>query len=424
VAEAYTQLIAEGWLDARVGAGTWVAERPGRTPEPPAVVRVPEPALDLRGGIPDPSAFPRAEWAAAVRRALAEAPSDAFGYPDPRGVPRLRQALAAYLARVRGVRTRTDDVLVGSGFGDLLARLCRALREQGVRRVAVEEFGHPRHRELIREQGLETVTLPVDADGADVDLLESSGARAVLLTPAHQFPTGVALSPERRLVLVRWARNNDGFVLEDDYDGEFRYDRRAVGALQALAPEHVVYLGTASKSLAPAVGLAWAVVPGRLIPAAVRPAELLGGGRDALGQLTLAAFLTSHRYDRNVRRLRDRYRSRRRDVIDEVTARLPGCRVSGLAAGLHCLLWLPEGVQEEDVCAEAAGRGLAVEGLSAFREGVGDDRAALVIGYGAPKPHLFRTALRAAVDSVAARTSRKPCLLQTRAAVSGPRTPN
>ncbi|WP_026119178.1 MocR-like pyridoxine biosynthesis transcription factor PdxR [Nocardiopsis ganjiahuensis] len=405
VAEAYTQLTAEGWLDARVGAGTWVADRPGRSTPAAPPAGTPAPVLDLRGGIPDSSVFPHAEWTATMRRALAAAPSDAFGYPDPRGAPPLREALAGYLARVRGVRARADDVVVGAGFGDLLARLCRALRESGVQRIAVEEFGHRRHREIIRDQGLETVPLPVDAGGADVGLLGSSGARAVLLTPAHQFPTGVALSPERRLSLVRWAGESGGLVLEDDYDGEFRYDRRAVGALQALAPEHVVHLGTASKSLAPAVGLAWAVAPGRLVPALVRAGELSGGGQDTLGQLALAAFLTSHRYDRNVRRLREHYRSRRREVVEEVAARLPGCRVSGLAAGLHCLLELPEGVHEEDVCAEAAGHGLALEGLSAFRaEGTGPDggRTAVVLGYGAPRPHLFRAALAAAVDSAAA----------------------
>ncbi|MFY7066233.1 PLP-dependent aminotransferase family protein [Nocardiopsis changdeensis] len=401
VAEVYGRLAAEGWLESRVGAGTWVARRPGPPPAGADAEPPPPPALDLRGGIPDPSAFPRGEWAAALRRAVESAPADAFDYPDPRGAAPLREALAGYTARARGVRARAENVVVGHGFGDLLALLCRALARRGARRIAVEAYGHGRHRRIAAAHGLEPVPVPVDADGADVAALEGLDVGAVLLTPAHQFPTGAVLSPERRRALVRWAQRRDALVLEDDYDGEFRYDRRAVGAVQALAPDRVVYLGTASKSLAPGLGTAWAVAPAGLVPELVGLRELSGAGHHVPGQLALADLITSHRYDLAVRRARAVHRDRRRAVAAAV-AGLPGCSLSGPEAGLHCPLELPAGVSEAAVSAEAARRGLALEGLASFGSGAPERGPAMVIGYGAPRPHLFAPALAAAVAAVAA----------------------
>ncbi|WP_026338707.1 PLP-dependent aminotransferase family protein [Nocardiopsis sp. CNS-639] len=408
VARAYEQLTAEGWLDARVGAGTWVSDRVARPVAPPPSPVPTGPVLDLRGGVPDPTAFPRQEWASAVRRAVSGAPADVFGYTDPRGVPALREALAEYLARARGVRASGENVFVGRGFADVLAVVCGALRARGARRFAVEEYGHGAHRRIIRAHGLEVLALPVDEGGADVSLLDGSGAEAVLLTPAHQFPTGVPLAADRRVRLVRWAERTGALVVEDDYDGEFRYDRRAVGALQALAPEHVLYAGTASKSLAPAVGLAWAAAPPSLVPAMVARRESTGGGQDTLNQLALAEFVGSHQYDRNVRRLRHHYCARREALDTAVRERLPGCRVSGLSAGLHCLVELPEGTRESDVAAEAARRGLALEGLSSFAAAPGrvdrvpGRRPSVVVGYGAPRSHQYARALAAAVAAVSA----------------------
>ncbi|MBB6120077.1 PLP-dependent aminotransferase family protein [Nocardiopsis algeriensis] len=402
VAEAYGQLAAEGRLVSRVGAGTWVAERPGkadpaRLPEP-----APAPALDLRGGIPDTSAFPREAWAAAVRRALARTPSADLGYGGPQGSPVLREALAGYLARTRGVRSASAGILVGNGFGDLLAATCRLLYDTGVRRIAVEEYGHGLHRRIARAQGLETVAVPVDEEGADVGLLDRLGAGAVLLTPAHQFPTGAVLSAERRRALARWACETGGLVLEDDYDGEFRYDRRSAGALQALAPDRVLYFGTASKALAPAVGLAWAAVPPHMCDGLALQRELSGGGHNLLGQLALAEFLSSHQYDRTVRRLRGRYRARGRAVASAVSS-LEGFSVRAPEAGLHCLVVLPPRVREEDAVAEAARRGLLLEGLSSFADGgSGRHRGAVVVGHGASAPHLFSRALEVFSAAMAA----------------------
>lgn len=366
VADAYGQLTAEGWLEARVGAGTWVSARvPGD--EPGAASAAPPPRrIELRGGIPDASAFPRARWSAAARRALASVPTAGFGYPDPLGSPALRSVLAEYLARTRGVETAPERIVVTRGFGDLLATAARALRRGGARRIAVEAYGHAQHRRILRAAGLEPVPLAVDDAGADTRRLGELGVSAVLLTAAHQFPVGVPLSPERRLAAVEWARAHAAIVIEDDYDGEFRYDRRAIGALQALAPDVVLYAGTASKALAPAVGLGWGAVPPAFLPA-LRAERTAGAGTaDVLNQLALAEFMDAHDYDRQVRRRRAAYRERRSRLVRALADGAPGARVTGLAAGLQCLVRLPPGSSEAAVEAAAERLGVRVQGLTAF----------------------------------------------------------
>ncbi|WP_336723738.1 PLP-dependent aminotransferase family protein [Cellulosimicrobium cellulans] len=416
VADAYAQLAAEGWLESRVGAGTWVGRRVvGPTPAPPSPGR-PRLPLDLRAGVPDPSPFPRGPWLAAARRALADAPDAALGYGDPRGAEPLRVALAAYLGRARGVRTDPDRVVVTHGFADLLSLVARALVARGARRAAVEQYGHAAHRAVLAAAGLEVAALPVDDGGADVSLLDALGRErpvdVVLLTPAHQFPTGVPLSPARRGALVAWAARTGATVVEDDYDGELRYDRRAVGALQALDPDHVVYAGTASKALAPGVGLAWGAVPAGLLDDVVAQRRVLGGSPDAIGQLTLARFLADHEYDRAVRRARARYRARRERLATLVAEHLPGGRLLGLPAGLQAVLELPPGTDEDAVVDRAARRGAELLALGAYAvepglPGAGapatgsppPSRApAVVVGYGAPRDHqveqAFATLLR------------------------------
>ena len=407
VADVYGGLVAEGWLEARVGAGTWVAERVGvgaaaSSTESPAPL--PPTGLDLRGGIPDASSFPRREWAAAARRAVLDLPASAFGYGPRHGSPALRSTLAEYLARTRGVRAVSDRIAVTRGFGAALATVARALVAGGARRIAVEEYGHAAHRGVLRSAGLDVVALPVDADGAAVGDLVGLAADAVLLTPAHQFPTGVALSPARRLEVVAWAERSGALIIEDDYDGEYRFDRRAIGALQSLAPELVVYLGTASKSLAPAVGLGWAVVPERLSTEFAAQLVAVNGIADVLNQSTLDAFMKAHEYDRTVRRRRAEYRSRREVVEARVAAELHGCRVSGMRAGLHCLIELPTDVDERRVTAGALRLGVRFDGLGSFRLGAPSvlRAPAMVVGYGAPAPHRFEAALDRAIAAIRA----------------------
>jgi GntR family transcriptional regulator / MocR family aminotransferase len=394
VADAYGQLVAEGWLASRHGSGTWVAERRELVPAAPSSAGAPSAAAaryDLRPGSPDLSAFPRTAWLAASRRALATAPAGALGYADPRGLEVLRVALAGYLARARGVLVTPDRIVVCSGFAEGLQLLCQVLLARRADKLAVEACGPAGHRQIAVATGLRLTSLPVDGDGAVLPPDADTGA--VLLTPAHQFPLGMALAPHRRRMAVDWAARTGGLVIEDDYDGEFRYDRQAVGALQALAPEHVVYAGTASKSLAPGLRLGWLVLPGELAEQVTECKRASGRLSSAFDQLALAEFIESGGYDRQIRRARLAYRQRRDRLTGALAREVRGVRVVGIAAGLHALVLLPDGQQERDVVARGARRGLALQGLSEFRAGAHDQGPALVVGYATPPAHAFSTAL-------------------------------
>ncbi|MBE1485841.1 MocR-like pyridoxine biosynthesis transcription factor PdxR [Plantactinospora soyae] len=398
VADAYAELIAEGWLTARQGSGTRVASRA----EPPRPARVPKrvprsaaPEHNLRQGQPDASAFPRAAWLAASRRALTAAPNDAFGPGDPQGRIELRHALADYLARVRGVRSTADRIVICSGFAHALRLLFggRVLRGP----LAVESYGLAFHRAILDAASVRTIPLGLDERGSRTEeLAHTKGVRAVLLTPAHQFPTGGPLHPVRRTAVVDWAGVRDGLILEDDYDGEFRYDREPVGALQGLDPDHVVYVGSVSKSLSPALRLGWMVLPGHLVD----PVLAVKGEREAwasaLDQLTLADFIASGRYDRHIRRMRQRYRQRRNLLVDTLAEHAPHVTATGIAAGLHSVLRLPPGTERSTVNA-AAWLGIAVDGLATFRHPQATTPAedALVVGYATPPDHAYRAALDA-----------------------------
>ncbi|MCW0214865.1 MAG: PLP-dependent aminotransferase family protein [Pseudonocardia sp.] len=400
VAQAYSELVAEGWLTARQGAGTRVAERApekaAALPPGPRPAATRGPRHDLRPGRPDLSAFPRAQWLRAARRALGRAPDDAFGSGAPAGRAELREALAGYLARARGVRARPEQVVVTSGVGHGITLLARALTRRGTGTVAVEAYGLEIHRRLLVEAGLRTVPLPVDADGADVAALDAMpDVGAVLLTPSHQFPTGVALHPDRRAAAVRWARRTGGLVLEDDYDGEFRYDRHPVGAVQGLAPDQVCYLGTTSKSLAPGLRLGWAVLPPALAADVAREKGEIDWTTGVTDQLTLAELITSGVYDRHVRTMRARYRRRRDQLVEALARDSPLARVTGMNAGLHVLVELPAG-DESAVAQGAAWQDLAVHGLARFRHpDAPADRDALVVGYATPSPSAWSGALEA-----------------------------
>ncbi len=407
VAEVYGQLTAEGWLATRHGAGTWVADRVA-APAEPAAQAVPAASsgarYSLRPGVPDLSAFPAPAWLAAARQAVSSAPRSLFGYGDPRGVRRLREALAGYLSRARGVAVTPDRIVVCAGFAEGLELICAALRLRGARSLAVEAYGNPAHVQLAVRCGMRVRALPVDGGGAVPDAL-GRATDAVLLTPAHQFPLGVALRPARRRQVVAWAAETGGLVIEDDYDGEFRYDRQAVGALQALAPERVAYAGTASKSLAPGLRLGWLVLPARLVADVADIKQSAGRLSSSIEQLTLAEFIESGRYDRQVRRARLAYRRRRDQLIAELARRAPLVTVGGIAAGLHALVRLPAGLAEPEVIAAAAARGLALEGLAdclALQvpgvSGLAADAVlthdpALVVGYATPPGHAYSAAL-------------------------------
>ncbi|MGW6565974.1 MocR-like pyridoxine biosynthesis transcription factor PdxR [Streptomyces sp. NPDC054975] len=406
VADAYAELVAEGWLTARQGSGTRVAQRSvprrpatgsGARATTPAARRArSRPAYDLKPGVPDLASFPRAEWLKASRRALTAAPHEAFGYGDPRGRIELRTVLAEYLARARGVYARPERIVICSGFVHGLRLMGEVLRGRKVREVAVESYGLDVHWELLTRVGLRLPALPYDAVGTRTEGLGGmKGVGAVLMTAAHQFPLGGALHPDRRVAAIDWARSSGGLVLEDDYDGEFRYDRQPVGALQGLDPERVVYLGTTSKSLAPGLRLAWMVVPESLVDEVVATKGHVDWSGSVLDQLTFAEFLGSGAYDRHVRAMRLRYRRRRDELVAAVAAHSPTTRVSGIAAGLHAVLELPRG-QEQEVVRSAAWQGLAVLGLDRFRHpDVPRTQDGLVVGYATPPDSAWSGALAA-----------------------------
>ncbi|MGW0464248.1 MocR-like pyridoxine biosynthesis transcription factor PdxR [Streptomyces sp. NPDC003027] len=413
VADAYAELVAEGWLTARQGSGTRVARRaaprptagPGTRPAPARPV-TPRPAYDLRPGMPDLASFPRAEWLKASRRALTAAPHEAFGYGDPRGRIELRTVLAEYLARARGVYARPERIVICSGFVHGLMLMAQVLRAGSpaapsgpggkAREVAVESYGLSVHRDVLTGAGLRPRPLPYDGLGTRTEELGGmKDVGAVLMTAAHQFPLGGALPADRRAAVIDWARASGGLVLEDDYDGEFRYDRQPVGALQGLDPERVVYLGTSSKSLAPGLRLAWMVLPESLVDEVAAAKGTVDWMSSALEQLTFAEFLASGAYDRHVRAMRLRYRRRRDELVAAVAAHSPDTRVSGIAAGLHAVLRLRPGT-EPDVLRSAAWHGLAVLGLDRFRHpDVPRTLDGLVVGYATPPDSGWAGALRA-----------------------------
>ncbi|MGI8880796.1 MAG: PLP-dependent aminotransferase family protein [Jatrophihabitans sp.] len=411
VAEVYVQLAAEGWLTARRGSVTRVAagaasehaeHRPGHVAERAAVY-----PYDLRSGEPNMAAFPRKEWLAAVRAGMLHAPNEALGYEDGRGNPKLREALAAYLGRVRAVQARPDSVLICSGTIHAFSMLCAVLKARGASTVAFEEYGYSRFTKAAALQGLQTVTIGVDGAGARVDQLDALRADAVLLTPGHQFPTGTMLSADRRRAVIEWARRTGGLVIEDDYDGEFRYEPLAAGSLQELAPELVAYVGTTSKSLVPGLRIGWAVLPDKLVSGAVEMIATTVGQISVMEQVGLAEFIRCGAYDRHVRRARTSYR-RRRDRLILCRDRLaPDVRVTGIAAGLHAVLELPGragGPVAERALVERAGRrGLALHGLSAFELTPGTAAPlSIVVGYGTPPDHAFEPALRTLFEVISA----------------------
>jgi GntR family transcriptional regulator/MocR family aminotransferase len=336
--------------------------------------------VDFRPGRPDVSQFPRAAWLRSLRRALDEADNEHLGYPDRRGMPQLREALATYLNRVRGAAADAGQVVISNGFSQGLALVCEVLRAGGARRVAVEDPSHSGSRAAIAAAGLEVVGIPVDEDGLRINALERTRADAVLVTPAHQYPTGGVLPPECRAQLVAWATRHDALIIEDDYDAEYRYDREPIGCIQGLAPDRVVYGGSASKTLAPGLRIGWLIVPAALADRVAVVKERFDNGTATLDQLAFADFLARGEHDRHLRRMRPIYRQRRDALLAALKRHLPTLRPTGTAAGLHLLAWLPDGIDEADFVARAAERGVGVYSLAPYRLSTGIEPG-LIFGY-------------------------------------------
>jgi GntR family transcriptional regulator/MocR family aminotransferase len=340
----------------------------------------------LPSGLPDPASFPRREWLRHFRAVLGTQPDASFGYPEPQGNAELRQALAGYLGRVRAVRTTPGQMLICGGFAQGLTLVCGVLRDRGVTRVAVEDPCFSFHRRLIRASGLQPIPVPVDEHGLDVRRLGEVSVGAVLLAPAHSYPAGAVLSPQRRIDLLDWARATDALIIEDDYDAEFRYDRNPIGALQGLAPEHVVYGASTSKILSPALRLGWLAAPSWLIGELLRAKFLDDIATETLGQLTLARFIHSGNLARHLRRVRPLYRARRDTMLQALADFLPDAKETGVAAGLHLYVRLPPHCREDELIQTAREHGVHVEGAARHWANRHDAPPALVLGYATLHP--------------------------------------
>src|ERR671931_659750 len=379
VRDAYGQLSAQGFLVTKPRAAPVVAAVPRadtrpRQPAPPA----PAPRYDLTPTTPDVTLFPLNRWLASAQRVARHAPVAMLDYRESRGELELRAALADHLGRTRGVIAEPEQIVVVQGTAQAL--------------------------------GLELVGRPVDGNGLVVAGLE---ADAVLVTPAHQFPTGSVLSGERRRQLLAWSRERGGLIVEDDYDAEFRYDRELVRALQGLAPAHVVQLGTVSKTLAPALRLGWLVAPPELVDEIERVKLLVDISSPALDQLTLAEFLRRGHYDRHVRRARATYGRRRERLLAALARHLPELPIDGVAAGVHLLLRLPPGTSDTAISEQAQRAGIAVTPLSSFRL-VPPRTGGLVVGYG----RLHESAVEPAIRALATVIARSPPARTRRSAAS------
>jgi GntR family transcriptional regulator/MocR family aminotransferase len=406
VSAAYDQLVAEGYLETRQGAPVRVARGVRANPPRPATPSLlSKYAYDFAPGLPDLAGFPRDRWLRSLRRAWGETALDAVGYGDPRGVPELRDALSGYLGRVRGASADPEHVIVCTGFRQGLSLTCRWLRASGIERVALEDPGWHAQRLILEEAGLAVTPVPVDEDGIDVAALRDSGADAVVVTPAHQFPTGVVLTAHRRAELIEWAERGDRLIVEDDYDAELCRDR--VGALQGLAPDRVLYIGSASKRLTPGMRLGWMLLPSWVSWGLITAKAIEDAGSEIGGQLALADFISRGELERHLRRMRLRYAQRRAALVSALARQLPDWRVSACEGGLHLLAVLPDALDEPSLLTAAARRGVGLEGLS-LHSYTGDCPPGLVLGHAyMPEAAIARGVqlLAEAVDEIEGRAS-------------------
>ncbi|MBV9003611.1 MAG: PLP-dependent aminotransferase family protein [Solirubrobacterales bacterium] len=404
VTSAYDQLAAEGYLETRQGAHVRVARgvraQPPRPPTPSLLGKF---AYDFTPGLPDLAGFPRDRWLRSVRSAWRETALDAVGYGDPRGVPELREALADYLARARGAAADPEHLLVCTGFRQGLSLTCRWLRANGIEQVALEDPGWHAQRLIVEEAGLIVAPIAVDEDGINVDALKSSGAEAVVVTPAHQFPTGVVLSARRRAALIEWAERGDRLIIEDDYDAELSRER--VGALQGLAPDRVLYIGSASKRLTPGMRLGWMLPPSWLSWALISAKAIEDAGSEIAGQLALADFIARGELERHLRRMRLRYAQRREVLLAALARELPDWQPSADRGGLHLMVVLPDHTDEAALLTAAARRGVGVEGLS-LHSYTGDCPPGLVLGHAC----LAEPAIERGVQLLASAVSAMPAI--------------
>ena len=414
VTVAYERLAAEGFVVARQGAGTFVADNlPGRerTAPPKRAPRVsarlaellaapPRAGLNLpmplKPGVPGVDLFPLALWHRLLARATRRGGRALLDYGEGAGLPALRQAIAEYVGAVRGIAARPEQVIVAAGTQGAIFAAALAVADPG-ETALVETPGYTALQAALRLAGLKLRPLPVDESGADI--LLAPKARLALVSPSHHYPLGVTLSLERRMALLDWARRMDATILEDDYDSEFRFDQPQPSALFSLQPEasRVIYLGTLSKLLAPGLRLGFLVVPEALIEGVTAVRNLLDRHLALPLQAALADFIGNGHLAAHIRKVRPLYAERRAallQALEEETRNL--LTVSGAAAGLHVLARLPRGSDDRAIAKDANAAGLGLGALSSFflagRAGPKD--RGLVLGYGATEASAMRGHVR------------------------------
>jgi GntR family transcriptional regulator/MocR family aminotransferase len=401
VVEAYRQLVAEGYLTSHAGGYTRVAIDPETAARPEPTKPVTTARIDFSPCRADGSQFPRRAWLRSVKRVLNEAAPEDFGYVSGRGAPALHRALAVYLNRVRGTSARPENIVICNGYAQGIGLIIDALVKAGASRLAVEDPSADDDAvPVARAAGLEVVGVPVGENGIRIEALECTDADALILTPSHQWPTGAVLAADARAGALRWAERRDALIVEDDYDAEYRYDRAPIGAIQGLAPERVVYAGTASKTLAPGLRLGWLVAPARLVGAIAEAKSLADRGSPVLDQLALADFLERGEFDRHLRRMRPLYKRRRDTLIDALREKLPGLEPTGIAAGLHLVAYLPSDLDEKAVVDAAARRGIAAYGLAQYRIS-SEGREGLIFGYATLSERTIVEGIETLADAIA-----------------------
>jgi GntR family transcriptional regulator / MocR family aminotransferase len=410
VVEAYSQLAAEGYVVLRQGARPKVSDAavPRSAGSSESVVPAAVPRFDLRPSAPDVSSFPRAAWLRSLREAVGEIADSDLLYGDPRGVEALRSALAEYLGRVRGVVADPARVVVTSGYSQAQGVVCRVLAARGAKRIAFEDPSHPEQRRIATAAGLEVVPVAVDRCGLRIEDLARADVDAVVLTPAHQHPTGAVLAGDRRPALLEWLRARDAIAIEDDYDSEYRYDRVAVGALQGLEPDRIVYAGSVSKTLAPALRLGWLVVPAHLVDAVTDEKDLADCGTARIEQQAFANFLSRGALDRHLRRMRTEYQRRRDLLVEALADVLPEATIHGIAAGLHATVELPDKYDEQAILEEAHARRIDLTAMGEFWIEPGSGPPTLLVGYGQLPEAAITAAVRELAEAVRAARQATP----------------
>ncbi|MEE9414971.1 MAG: PLP-dependent aminotransferase family protein [Acidimicrobiales bacterium] len=395
IVAAFEQLTVEGYLVSRHGVGTIVSEVPSTALEAPLEEGLgPTMAADFRPGEPDASLFPRAAWLRSVRRVVNGSPDSLLGYGHPTGLSSLRTALGTYLGRSRAVFADPAAISIFGGSTSAVGFLGEMFQTLGITRVAVEDPTLPFLRDVWKLVGITPLPVPIDDEGIDVEALDRLGVHAVVVTPSHQYPLGVTMSATRRAEIIGWARSRDGWIIEDDYDGEFRYDRQPIGALQGLDPERVIYMGTASKSLSPSLRISWLVVPRELASPLAR-VKHLRAGVSTIDQGALADFIDRGELDRHVRHVRSVYQQRQIELVQRLRSDVQWLSVPDIQAGLHLTATFDEAttkISECELVQRARELSIGLFGLSEHYLRSAPD-CGLVLGYTRPPQHGYAEAL-------------------------------